>query len=210
MRYFSNDQSFNCGLRACCSIVMLVALVTLSSPTTAFAADYERGLEAFRAGDNQQALEHWKPLAEAGDANAQHAIGMMHEYGRGLTRGDREAMQWYRKAAEQGVAEAQYRVGVFHENGWGVAPSHRLAVQWYQRAAQLGHTFAQHDLAFMYLKGKGVPVDRIQAYKWLRIASVQRADLMSKHLASVAQMLTPDQIKHAERLAHAWLNSQKI
>ncbi len=210
MREFMHDRKVNNGIAACRRSVVLMAFVALSFSGTVFAADYQRGLEAFRAGDSQRALELWQPLAQAGDANAQQAIGMMHEYGRGLARDDVEATKWYRKAAEQGVSEAQYRLGVFHENGWGVTRDAGLAAQWYERAAQLGHTFAQHDLAFMYLSGAGVPVDRIQAYKWLKIASAQRGDLMVKHLRNVAQTMTADQIERAEKLARAWLNSQKI
>ncbi len=205
-----HDWKVDDGIAAYRRSVALMAFVLLSLSGPVFAADYERGLKAFRAGDSQQALEQWQPLAQAGDANAQHAIGMMHEYGRGLARDDVEAIKWYRKAAEQGVSEAQYRLGVLHENGWGITRDAGLAAQWYERAAQLGHTFAQHDLAFMYLSGAGVPVDRIQAYKWLRIASVQRADLMTKHLLNVAQSMTADQIERAEKLAQAWLNSRKI
>ncbi|MEP5761229.1 MAG: hypothetical protein ABJ327_18305, partial [Litoreibacter sp.] len=85
-----------------------------------------------------------------------------------------------------------------------------LAAQWYERAAQRDHAFAQHDLALMYLHGTGVPMDGIQAYKWLKIASVQRADVMSKHLKRVAKMLTSEEIEKAEKLAQAWLNGQKI
>ena len=62
----------------------------------------------------------------------------------------------------------------------------------------------------MYLNGTGVEQDRIQAYKWLRIASVQRADVMSKHLLRVSQTLSPDEIDKAENLARAWLNGQRI
>ena len=197
-------------VRAGHSSAALIALIILSTSGPILAADFEHGLKAFRAGDIQQALEEWRPLARAGDANAQHALGMMHEYGRGLKRDDVEAAKWYKKAAEQDMPEAQYRLGVFHENGWGVTSDAGLAAQWYERAAQLGHAFAQHDLAYMHLNGTGVPKDRIQAYKWLKIASVQRADLMTKHLFNVSKTLTSDEIKEAEKLAHAWLNSQRI
>ena len=188
----------------------LIAAVIMSTYGPALAADFETGQRAFRAGDVQQALEEWRPLAEAGDANAQHALGMMREYGRGLERSDAEAAKWYRRAAKQHMADAQYRLGVLHENGWGVARDAGLAVVWYERAAQLGHALAQHDLAFMHLNGTGTPKDRIQAYKWLKIASAQRADLMTKHLKHVSKTMTQDEILKAEKLAHAWLNSQKI
>ena len=186
----------------------IVALLLGAGPI--WAAGFDDGLEAFRAGDVAQAFEIWAPLADAGEAEAQHAMGRIYEYGYGVARDDAQAALWYRKAAEQNVAEAQYRLGVFHEHGWGVPRDAALAVAWYARAAQLGHVFAQHDLAFMYLDGKGVEQSKIDAYKWLRIAATQRADLMAKHLFNVSKTMTPAERRSAEQEARAWLNAQDI
>lgn len=198
------------GFKPCSKLAAIIAFLLMSSPGIGFATDFEQGLKSFRAGDTQSALKHWEPLAQAGDADAQHALGMMHEYGHGLNGGDKKAAVWYKKAAEQGVPEAQYRLGVFYDNGWGVPPNAQMAVQWYQQAAQRGHVFAQHDLAYMHLNGQGLPQNGIQAYKWLKIASFQRPDLMTKHLISVSKTLSATDLKEAEKLADAWLNSQKI
>ncbi len=190
--------------------VALAVVLAFTIPGALHAADFEQGMDAFRAGDMQQALDEWTPLARAEHADAQHALGKMHEYGHGMGRDDAAAAEWYLKAAEQNLADAQYRLGVFHENGWGVARDPAMAVKWYTRAAQLGHAFAQHDLAFMHLDGTGVPPDKVQAYKWLKIASTQRADLMNKHLLNVSKLMTQRQVMLAEKLARDWLNSQEL
>lgn len=195
-------------LRDKAASLITVALISTSAPV--LAGDFETGLKAFRAGEIQQALDEWQPLAQAGDPDAQHALGMMYEYGHGLDRDDAVAASWYKKAADQNMTEAQYRLGVFHDNGWGVPRDPGLAAQWYERAAQRGHAFAQHDLAYMHLNGTGVPKDKIQAYKWLRIASEQQAGLMAKHLHNVSKTMTPNEIARAEALAQAWLNSEEI
>ena len=191
-------------------ITALASFALISTAGLAVAADFDTGLQAFRAGEIQQALEEWQPLARSGHPDAQHALGMMYEYGYGFARDDAKAAYWYEKAAEKNVSEAQYRLGVLHDNGWGVTRDASLAVKWYGRAAQRGHVFAQHDLAYMHLNGTGVPKDRIQAYKWLKIASTQRADLMAKHLFNVSKSMTRREIQAAEELAAAWLNSQDI
>ena len=190
--------------------VLMAAILAMTVAAPAKAADFQTGLQAFRAGDMQRALAEWEPLARSGRADAQHALGMMHEYGRGLNRDDAQAIQWYEKAARQNYAEAQYRLGVLHENGWGVVPDPAQAVTWYARAADLGHVFAQHDLAFMYLHGTGVARDKVEAYKWLKIAETQRADVMTKHLKTVSDTMTPAQIAKAESRARMWLDSQKL
>ena len=186
----------------------LVGVMVLSGTTPSFAADFELGLEAFRQGDIEEALDEWRPLAQDGDRDAQQALGMVYEYGHGLGRDDAQAVHWYLRAAAQGHPEALYRLGVFYDNGWGGARVDGLAVDFYERAAQLGHAFAQHDLAFMHFNGTGGPQDGVQAYKWLKLASRQRADLMAKHLFTVSQSLTPDQIDEAEREAQTWLDAQ--
>ena len=174
------------------------------------AGDFDAGRKAFQSGDIATALEEWWPLANAGDRDAQHALGRMYEYGHGFARDDAQAAFWYEKAAEQNLAEAQYRLGVLHDNGWGVERESTVAAKWYLRAATLGHVFAQHDLAFMHLIGSGVPRDKVQAYKWLKIAAAQRADLMSKHLLNVSRTMTADEIEKAERLAADWLTSEDL
>lgn len=197
-------------LRAVHKTAPLLAAIMIFAPGPTLAADFETGLKAFRAGNIEQALKEWQPLARAGEPNAQHSLGMMYEYGHGLERDDVEAAKWYLKAAEQNISEAQYRLAVFYDYGWGVGPDANLAAKWYEQAAYRGHPFAQHDLAYMYLKGTGVPKDKIQAYKWLKIASVQRGDLMGKHLLSVSKTMTSSEIRAAEKLATAWLNAQEI
>ena len=191
------------------SLIPLICLSVLA-PAVVFADDFEHGREALQAGNVEQAIAIWQPLAEAGDRDAQHAIGMVFEYGHGTAPNDRAAIAWYQKAAEQDLPAAQYRLGVLHDNGWGTPRNAARAVYWYSRAAELGHAFAQHDLAFMYFNGTGVAPDRVQAYKWLRIASMTRPDLMIKHLSYVATGMPAAEIEKAEKQAAAWLEAQKI
>lgn len=192
------------------SYILLMIFMILTVSNSSFAENFNRGLEAFRAGDHQQAFKTWQPLAISGNANAQHALGKMYEYGRGLKQDDLKAANWYLKAAKQDMPDAQYRLGVLHENGWGVTQDPILAAQWYKQAAKLNHTLAQHDLAIMFLNGAGVPKNRIHAYKWLKIASMKRADLMTKHLLNVSKTMTASEIEKAEILVSRWLNAKKI
>ncbi len=203
-------RALSCRLIQTFKLCVLIAFFCLLTTGSALAADFDKGLEAYREGEFEKALQEWLPLARNGDREAQHALGMMHEYGRGLERDDIKAAQWYLRAALQNVTESQYRLGVLRENGWGVARDEKLAANWYEKAARSDHALAQHDLAFMYLDGKGVPKDKVQAYKWLKIASIQRADLMTKHLAYVSRTMTLDEIAEAEYLVNTWLNAKKI
>ena len=189
-------------------LIGAIASTFLCFSNPSWASDFERGYQAFVAGDFSQALKIWQPLARGGHAQAQYGLGAMYEYGRGLKPNDGEAAIWYRMAAEQGVPDAQYRLGVFYDYGWGIKADPEKAVRWYTQAAERDHTLAQHDLAFMHMEGKGVSRDVVQAYKWLRIATTRRADLMTKHLRLVSSKMNPEEIEKAEILAAKWLHAQ--
>ena len=48
------------------------------------------------------------PLAEKGDAKAQHGVALLYEMGRGMAqRDDKEAAKWYAAAAAQGIPDSQ-------------------------------------------------------------------------------------------------------
>ena len=76
--------------------------------------EFEDAWAAYHAGEYQKAMRLWKPLAEQGNAFAQHGFGTLYGHGQGVP--DAQAVTWYRKAAEQGYAPAQghdsrYRIG---------------------------------------------------------------------------------------------------
>ncbi len=91
-------------MRALCDVFVLVLALALFAPV--FAADFQAGGAAYDHGDYATALEEWLPLTEQGDAAAQISLGVMYEYGEGVTQDYAEAMKWYRLAAEQGDSNA--------------------------------------------------------------------------------------------------------
>ena len=56
--------------------------------------------------DYAGAVRVWRPLAEGGDVNAQYAMGIMYQLGRGAPRSEAQAANWYRRAAEHGYGAA--------------------------------------------------------------------------------------------------------
>ena len=117
-----------------------LTLVTLLifSCAIAWAADFDKGLAAARAGDFATALAEWKPLAEQGDAVAQFYLGVMYANGEGVLEDDKEAVKWFKLAAEQGYAKAQYNLGLMYDNGEGVIQDNVYAHMWCNIAASNG------------------------------------------------------------------------
>lgn len=111
--------------------------------------------------------------ADQGDAKAQHALGSMYYYGRGVPQDFGESLRWYRKAAEQGLAKAQYDLGFLYEYGQGVPQDYGEAVKWYRKSADQGDAKAQDAIGSMYYYGRGLPQDYAESLSWYRLAADQ-------------------------------------
>ncbi len=105
-------------------------------------------------------------LAEAGDLDAQVALGQVLESGRGGAPDYVAAAVWYRRAAAAGNPLGQYRLGQLHEYGHGVDQDYAAAARWYRAAAEGGSDVAGFQLGYLYENGLGVPRDVAQAVAW--------------------------------------------
>ncbi len=94
-------------------------------------ADFQKGEEAYEAGDYATALRELRPLAEQGHAESQHVLAEMYAGGDGVAQDSVQMVEWYRKAAEQGVAWAQNNIGNMYDKGQGVAQDDAQAAEWF-------------------------------------------------------------------------------
>lgn len=120
------------------SILILAFNLLIASVRLSYAADFQKGLEAYDAGDYTTALSEWSELAEQGNATAQVILGVMHYEGKGVTQAYKEAVKWFRKSAEQGDARAQYNLGVTYAKGQGVIQDSVYAHMWFNISASTG------------------------------------------------------------------------
>ena len=61
------------------NIISAAVISVVMLATSAFAQDYQKGLEAAQSGDFATALQEWRPLAEQGGADAQTMLGGMYQ-----------------------------------------------------------------------------------------------------------------------------------
>ena len=96
------------------AIVLAIALGLASG--AAMADPMDQGILAFLKGDNETALQVFRPLAEGGNKDAQYQLGYMYQTGTGVAQDDRQALHWYEMAAKQGHdgASVQARVVARH------------------------------------------------------------------------------------------------
>ena len=124
---------------------LTLATLLIFSCATAWAADFDKGLAAYKAGDFATALAEFKPLAEQGDAIAQYNLALVYQFGEGVIEDDKEAAKWYRLAAEQGYAAAQSRLGFMYGTGQGVIQDNVYAHMWFNIAASNGYKDARDN-----------------------------------------------------------------
>jgi serine/threonine protein kinase len=103
------------------------------------------GLRAMEAQRYSEAIAILKPLADAGNAQAQFRLGEAYAEGRGVDRDIATAERWYEKAALQGETGAQIKLGAMFATGTGVARNNNLAYVWYGTAARLGSNAAKAE-----------------------------------------------------------------
>jgi TPR repeat protein len=164
-----------------------------AEPVTLSRQEFLRGNSAWRMGDFGDAMRILLPLAQQGDASAQHRVGVMHAFGQGVPQDWKEATRWFQKSADQGLAASQFSMGLRYLEGQGVNGNSEAAAAWLRASADQGTGMAASVLATLYAKGDGVPQDMEEAYKWLTIAGDQiEPRHVSVTLNSLRAQLTPE------------------
>jgi TPR repeat protein len=199
------------GMNRYLTLVFLLLLLSVSLAVPAFGGQFEDGIAAYERGDYATAFRLMKPLADKGDAKAQHNLGVMYDYGRGVPQDTTKALKWYRRAADQGIPDAQHNLGLMYYYGQGVPQSYIEAARWYRRAADQGMPDSQANLGLMYYYGQGVSQNYVLAHMWLNLsaskspASVKKKVNDAVHYRDIVDAkMTPAQIAEAERLAREW------
>ena len=159
---------------------ILAVLVVALSVSISFASDLQEGWSEYRKGNYLAAAEIFMPLARAGNARAQYAIGYMHRSGQGLPLDEDESNKWFRKAvpgltemAENGSMATQLMLSVMYRGGYGVEKDDEVATEWNLKAAKQGHKLAQYNMGWAYAHGRGVSWDEKKAIKWFEKAAKQ-------------------------------------
>jgi len=158
----------------------LAAAIMTGQPSAA-RADVKAGVDAWTQGDYAKAVAQWRPLAQAGDADAQFNMGQAYKLGRGVSADLDAALDYYRKAAAQGHSRAEDNYGLllFQQN------RRAEAMPYIERSAGRGEPRAQYLFGIALFNGDLVAKDWTRAYAMMTRAAA--ADL-PQAAASLAQM----------------------
>jgi TPR repeat protein len=194
--YKRREVGMSRALPTLCLTFGLVAVLGGCVPGTYYdpTDNYVRGLRLFDRGQPENAILFWKPLADAGDCDAQYRYGTLFFLGAGVPKNLDSAREWWTRAANQG----QYRAQVM------------LATVYGHRSLTTGSFLRTFTVDCR--QGCGVPRDPQLAYEWLRLAqnlvpsnSEAARQQAALEIAALEAELTPDQKADAERRISAWV-----
>src|SRR5690348_8205483 len=96
----------------------LVVAFAAFAAVPASAQSVKAGIEAWQKADYSAAVAIWKPLAAAGDSDAQFNLGQAYRLGRGVPLDLGAAQMWFQRAANSGHLDAQTTLGLLlFQNG---------------------------------------------------------------------------------------------
>ncbi len=176
---------------------LLLALVIGGMALPAAAQSVRAGIEAWQKGDTAAAVAIWRPLAEAGDADAAFNLGQAYRLGKGVVIDLSQAQGWLERAARKGHVDAQTTLGLLlFQNGNRVS-----AMRWLSLAAEAGEARALLMVGTALYNGDGIPQDPIKAYAYVSRAAAQGLAPAKATLADMDEVMPIEQRKRGVALA---------
>lgn len=130
--------------------------MALSGPE--LAAEFDRGLKAYDAGQYTSAFQIWWGIRDQ-DLAAMRNVALMLRKGEGVAKDPRKAEAVLETAVSAHMPNAEVDLAEMYLNGETGAPDPRRAAPLLQEASDAGHPLGQYLLAQMYEAGNGVPKD---------------------------------------------------
>jgi len=152
-------------------------------------ADVKDGVDAWQAGNYAAAVAQWRPLALAGDADAQFNLGQAYKLGRGVPADLVQAEAWYRRAAKQGHLQAEDNLGLV----LFTANRRQEAMPFIINSAARGEPRAQYVLGTAHFNGDLAAQDWPRAYALTKRASDAGLGIASARLAQLDSLIPLDQ-----------------
>lgn len=178
-----------------CAKILAFASLFLATPLAA--QSVKAGIDAWQRGDYAAAVAIWRPLAEAGDADASFNMGQAYRLGRGVLVDLGTAQSWLERAALKGHVDAQTTLGLLlFQNG-----NQAEGLKWLKGAAEEGDARAMLVYGTALYNGDGVPQDPILGYAFVSRSAAQGLEPAKNTLAQMDEVMPVEQRKKGVALA---------
>ena len=174
-----------------------LAAVVLAMAAPAGAQSVKAGVEAWQQADYEAAVKIWRPLAEAGDADAAFNLGQAYRLGRGVPLSLAAAQTWLERAARKDHLDAQTTLGLLLFNG-----GNRVSgLRWLKGAAEKGEPRALLIYGTALFNGDGVVRDPVLAYAYVSRAAAQGLAPAQTTLAEMDKLIPLEERKKGVAMA---------
>ena len=178
----------------------LLAAVAVSLPLASHSAPAKSvrdGIAAWQRSDYAAAVAIWRPLAQAGDADAAFNLGQAYRLGRGVPVDLAQAQSWLEKSANAGHLDAQTTLGLLLFDS-GNRPT---ALRWLKQAAQRGEPRAMLVYGTALFNGDGVEADPVTAYAYVSRSAAQGLEPAKTTLQEMDNILPVELRQKAVKIA---------
>ena len=173
----------------------LCAAVALAAPAPG--QNVRAGIEAWQRAEYAEAIAIWRPLAEAGDADAAFNLGQAYRLGRGVPTNLAVAQTWLERAARKDHVDAQTTLGLLlFESG-----NRTGGLRWLRSAAEKGEPRALLVYGTALFNGDGVQRDPVLAYAYVSRSAAQGFAPAKSTLAEMDAILPVEQRQKGVALA---------
>lgn len=171
------------------TVSLALPLIAASMLTAPAFADVKDGVDAWQSGNYPAAVAEWRPLALAGDADAQFNLGQAYKLGRGVPADLTQAEDWYRRAAKQGHLQAEDNLGLI----LFTANRRVEAMPFIINSAARGEPRAQYVLGTAHFNGDLAAQDWPRAYALTKRASDAGLGIASARLVQLDNLIPLEQ-----------------
>ena len=178
--------------------VVAAAMVMLVS-TPIDAQTVRDGINSWQKGDFAAAVDAWRPLASAGNADAAFNLGQAYRLGKGVSIDLAKAQSLFEQAARKGHVDAATNLGImlFQSN------NRVAAMRWLRQAAEGNEPRAMLLYGTALFNGDGVKSDPIRAYALVSRAAAQGLEPAKATLADLDEVMPLEQRQAGVKLAQA-------
>ena len=172
----------------------------------------EQSWESYRSaakdGNWRGAVDAITPLAESGDAQAQHALSLAFENFSPPNK--MEAFRWMLSSAKAGNREAMRGLASLYREGNAGRTDYVEAAAWIKKSFENSDRLTPRDaselylLGAQYLEGKGVPSNPVYSHVLMNLAGSLMESLRapSQHaIGHLERKMTDEQIAEAQAIA---------
>jgi cell division septation protein DedD len=176
---------------------MVLPAILIATPAS---ADLKTGDIAWQSGDYATAITEWRPLAIAGDPDAQLHLGEAYQLGQGVPVDLKLAEDWFRRAADAGSAEGKDSYGlILFQNG-----KRAEGLPYIEDAAGRGNPRAQYILGTALYNGDMIAKDSPRAYAMMTRAAAAGIPAARNSLVEMDKYIPLDQRTRGKALAAAF------